>query len=549
MHLLKFFKSHYFDWILLFLFAFTLRIIGVNYGLPFEHHPDDEGIFGFVDQAIDSGKILNPGVYSYGGIHYYFLTFTSLLARTFINTSYIREYEILFTRVAMVLIVSVSVVLLYEIARKLVKDRFAAFFTAAFAAVSVVSVMFSRFTTVDGLIILFVMITVLVSIAYFEKGKTKTLFWMFALAGLTVSLKISYTLFLLYPVFVYSLKKKFRFNIKKDFLIFSKLLFISILFFIIGNIFEVFHFTTWVGRNIYFYKTYSSPEYFYFKLVKPNYFEHLFSIVKLIFADYFIITKNTVWIALGTLLLFIWKGYNFYKSNKNKFFLAILCPALFILFAASRQIFLIRTVFPAAPLLLIVLLYPLRLQKIHQVAYKFVVLVLFLLVFAGTINALADLQKKDAEKIVTNFINTNKGIFAVPYSFSFPSIEYAHYGVDERLNLFKHNFFNTNRDKLIFYKKEDDLINTFSKTDYVVLSQQMFQSIDYRKSNELRLEPVYDFVDISKDAEIENVLRQLDFYPVTEVETSDYEMIAQYDPASLSKKKFTVYKKGNKLEK
>ena len=102
---------------------------------------------------------------------------------------------------------------------------------------------------------------------------------------------------------------------------------------------------------------------------------------------------------------------------------------------------------------------------------------------------------------------------------------------------------------MIFYKKEDDLINTFSKTDYVVLSQQMFQSIDYRKSNELRLEPVYDFVDISKDAEIENVLRQLDFYPVTEVETSDYEMIAQYDPASLSKKKFTVYKKGNKLEK
>ena len=30
--------------------------------------------------AIDSGKILNPGVYSYGGIHYYFLTFTSFIS-------------------------------------------------------------------------------------------------------------------------------------------------------------------------------------------------------------------------------------------------------------------------------------------------------------------------------------------------------------------------------------------------------------------------------------------------------------------------------------
>lgn len=550
MRLLSKFRYYHFDWLILFLGSFLLRLININFGLPFEHHPDEEGFFGFVDQSIDSGNILSPGVYSYGGIHYYLLTLTSLLARTFIHVDYIREYEILFSRVCMALIMSVSIIVIYEISRKINPQRFSNFIAAAFTSIAIIHVIFSQYTAIDALISLGVLITVYLSLIFLKKKDNKKLFYVFIAAGLTISLKISYLLLMIIPISLFFFKEKnlitTRIDLRKriiGFIRLTKYLIASALFFFIGNIFEIPHFITWLGRNHYFYQTYSTPDYFYFKLIKENYFDHLWSILKLTFGDFFVLTSFTGVITAVVLMIFLYRSFVLFKHSKGIFFIISLFSIIFILFAASRKVFLVRTILPIFPLIVLTLFSDTKINKIHSLLYKGMIALLFCVVLISNLKIIKDISNKQAEKQIMTFIDSNQGQYALPYSFKSPSLEYAIGGAVVKPELSSYSFFKNNKNRLLYYNNEEDLNNIINKIDYIVINKQMLQSLYYNESNRLKLEPSFSMVDIFSEEKTLLFLKEHNFLPILQAETSSYEMISKYEPASLNMKKIIIYKK------
>lgn len=529
------------DWLVLFFLSFTLRIIGINYGLPYEHNPDEEYTLGFVDNFINSGRV-NPGIFNYGYIFFYLVYFTSQLARIFVDAAYIREYEILFTRIAIVIITSITVVVIYEIAQRLYKSRVFGFITALFFSAAISNVTLGRYIYSDPIASFFLTFTILFSIIFVETKKNKWLTAMFIFTGLTVSSKISYFSLLAYAFFIYflvygtsDLKNKLRRLIK-----YVSFFLVTVF---IGYSFAFFNLKSWLGTNYFLFKELNSPDYFYFKVVHQNYFEHLAVILNFLFVDFYIVTPYT-WILLMILIpIIIFQSIRLFKERRDLFLAASAFPLLFILSHARLQVFQMRHVMGVAFISAVIFFYPFRKFRYNLILIT-VSALMFVFIFNNTLNAALDVYEKQSEQQIMSIVSSSNQTVGLPYAFYYPSLEYAYYFPPEiKLDLSNYNFFINNKDKIRFYNKDTDLDIFLRKVDLFVLQKQFLGDLEYRKYNELRKEATFETLDVKEGYNIEDALKRNNFILTRQIQTSPYETVLKYDPMSLSQKQFFVYRK------
>lgn len=534
-------KYYHLDWLILLIGSAIIRLIGINFGLPFEHYGDEEYVFGNVDNTIASGSFY-PGIYNYGYIFYYITHFLSLLARFTIDTTYIREYEILFTKVFIVILASATILIFYEISRRLYNNRFWNLATGIILALAICNITLSRYVMADHLIAFLLSLIILSAIIYIKTRSKKSLYGMFILTGICVSTKLSYSLLFTYPVFIYLLVRGFKMTKRKI----KKLIFlsgISVLFYALGNIFEIFNLYSWIGRNVYFIKAYNTSNYFYFKDIHENYFDHLSIIITFLSSDFYIVTGFSILITLSFLILLIIQGWRFYKKDKKLFLSIIAFPIALIILLAKAKVFQMRTLLPIAPLFLIVILYPPHLSKFKDNLIKLLIIVIIFIFFINSLSVVSDVYKHNAEKQVMNFIDKNQSVFALPYAFQFPSLEYAYYSPESKLDLLQYKFFIENNNKIIYYQKNNNFNEILDKSDYFIIMKQLLQELDYHKYNLLRMEPLYEAIDMKSEDEIFNLLNKYNFKLLDTINSSDYETITKYDSANLGLKHFLLYKK------
>lgn len=539
----QFFKLGYFqlDWLFLFFLSLLVRLIGINYGLPFEHYPDEEYHFGNVDNTLASGK-LYPGIFNYGYLFYYLLHFTSSLARTVIDSSYIREYEILFSRIVIVVIASITPILIYEISRRIQKDRLMSLLASGIYAFSLGSVILSRFVMVDNLMALLLLAMVLAAVIFLKTKSKISLLLMFIFSGIAVSPKLSYALFIFYPVFIYFLSENFKLS-KKILMSVVKFFAVSVFFYGLGNFFEIFHLYSWIGRNLYFIKAYNTLDYFYFKDLHSNYFEHLLIILQFMFADFLTVTDFTSLIAILILLIFIFKSKLLFKKDKKIYLAIITFPLLFMLLVARTKVFQTRTFLPIEGFFFLILGYPAFKKSLLKTAETIIILILMIILFWNSYSAMLSVAENNAEAKTMSFVNNTKAKFAMPNVFKYPSIEYAYWKPEMPLDLLSYPFFILNKDKIYFYHSDEELISLTGKVDYIIIQKQLLQELDYKKYNALRSEPFFEAVDLRSENDLKNILIQKKFKLIANYNTSSYETIQKYDSANLGLKQIYIYKK------
>lgn len=536
-------KNFQIDWLFLFIISFSVRLIGINFGLPFEHHPDEEYIFGQVDNTIDSGWFY-PGIYNHGYIFYYLTHITSLAARIFIDASYIREYEILLTRIAITVVTSLTVIIIYEISRRIYQSRLISLLTALIFSIATANVILSRFIYPDHLISLFLGLTILTAIKLINKSSTKLLILMFIIAGVTISPKFSYFPLIIYCLAIYLLIKgitPYREKIVTSF----KYSLISVSLFFLGNIFEIFHLYSWLGRNYYFLRAYNTPDFFYFKSVHTNYLEHLWTMLNFLLADFYIVSNSSGLIVFIVLALLAIQSFRLYKSDKKLLIGLMLFPIMFILISSKAQVFQMRTVLPIAAYFLILAAYPFKKGRFRTIQ---ILTMLGIIIFLGynTIKNELNVSSNKAERKVMDLFSQSRGKIALPNVFGYPSIEYAYYDSEIDLNLSSHNFFRHNQNKIIYYQEVSSSKDVLPDVDYFIIQQMMMQGLRYKIANERKEEPFFESIDISNQALTEKTLNDNGFVLVDIYQSSEFETIAKYDPAYLGSKKFLIYEKTKK---
>lgn len=537
---LQFFRI---EWLGIFILSFLVRLISLDFALPFEHHPDEEYIFGQVDRTIDNGWIY-PGIYNHGYIFYYLTHITSLAARLLVNVEYIREYEIFYTRIAISVITSLTVILIYEISRRIHHSRIISFLTAIIFSIGSANVILSRFIYPDHLISFFLALTILVAIEFVKKTSRKLLILMFIIAGITISPKFSYFPLIIYCSAIYFLVKGIS-PLRQKVISCIKYSLISIGVFFLGNIFEIFHLYSWIGRNYYFLRAYNTSDYFYFKTVHTNYFEHLWTILNFLLADFYIVLNFSAFITAMVLILLAVQAFRLYKSNKKFLTVLILFPILFIVISAKAQVFQMRTVLPIAAYFLVLASLPFK-NSLLRLIQIFIMSGLVIFLGYNTIKNELDVSYNNAEIRVMNLLTQTNEKIALPNVFGYPSIEYAYYDSEIDLNLSNHAFFQANKDRIIYYDKDSDLKNILTKVDYFIIEQIMMQDLRYKIANEKKEQPFFESIDVVEQSNIEKTLSESGFVLKDVYQNSKFETMAKYDPAYLGYKKFLIYKKNEK---
>ena len=197
--------------------AFLMRVWGIDYDLPYIYHPDEPMNIGVSHRIFSTGD-LNPHFFNYPSLFFYinalgdamyyyggkfagvFQTPGDLLPPLSLAmgvTEAPLPGAILFGRLTTVIFGLGSVLLVFEIGRRLSGHILVALLAALMLAVSPANVALNRFITPDSYVVFFVLAAFLASLTIFQKGGTRYYVAAGLMAGLAISSKYSSALVLL----------------------------------------------------------------------------------------------------------------------------------------------------------------------------------------------------------------------------------------------------------------------------------------------------------------------------------------------------------------
>jgi 4-amino-4-deoxy-L-arabinose transferase-like glycosyltransferase len=202
-------KAGVLPWLLgvVLLLALSLRLWGINFGLPYLYHPD-EPVFIQIAQRIFKTGDLNPHFFEYGSLFFYLHALAYVpyfligkLAGIFRVPNDIPELEmitmavgrapmptaVLMERSLTVICGWAIVLLVFLIGRKLTGRTWGGLLTALLVAVSPINVNNSRFATPDIMVTCFALVVLWLAMQMLASDRT----WLYILAGVAIGLTAS----------------------------------------------------------------------------------------------------------------------------------------------------------------------------------------------------------------------------------------------------------------------------------------------------------------------------------------------------------------------
>lgn len=249
------FFSYKFAVLLLFLFSFLLRLIGINWDSGFLFHPDERAILmhGYdlsfyslksLDFFNSDLSTLNPKWFNYGSFPVYFVKIISFISNLFTNTS-IYELRIPL-RVFSAFIDSISVIFIFKLS-SIFLDKKWSFLTAFFLSISLINIQNSHFFTTDIFITNFSLVIIYFSYLNVKETSNLKSFILGLFFALGLAFKFSFVMMII-PIFLsFYLSTKMN---DLDYIFLLKCIFI----FIISALFSLFLFQPYMflDFNTYF---------------------------------------------------------------------------------------------------------------------------------------------------------------------------------------------------------------------------------------------------------------------------------------------------------
>ncbi len=185
----RFDSNHWFWLAIIFIGAIALRFYGIQFGLPFYYHPDEESKLRVISgmYARDS---LNPAYFLHPTALLYFTYALNKFMHFFFWGGGLTDNIVLAGRIVSALAGSISCILLYLIGRLSFSSK-TGLYAAGLLAVLPLHVTCSRYMKEDALLTFFVLLTTLLTIWSGRANKPKFLLLAGLVAGFSASVKYS----------------------------------------------------------------------------------------------------------------------------------------------------------------------------------------------------------------------------------------------------------------------------------------------------------------------------------------------------------------------
>lgn len=174
---------------LVLLLAAGLRFYGIDFGLPYNFHPDEVPKFNAIERMRAHGD-LNPRYFLHPSILLYSTYFSNFVRQLLFPTPNWSETLILSGRIASASAGIASVYLTYLIGRRLF-NPWAGIFGAAILAVSPLHITCSRYVKEDSILTFFILLTTYLVVRSAKDNKPKLLYLAGIAAGAAASTKYS----------------------------------------------------------------------------------------------------------------------------------------------------------------------------------------------------------------------------------------------------------------------------------------------------------------------------------------------------------------------
>lgn len=404
--------SHYSVLFFILLMSFIIRVFGIDFGLPFFHHPDEEFI---VVKALRLGlhKDLNPGFYIYGTLYLYFIFFLysvyfliGYLLGIFSSVSafgesFFKDPTVFFLigRVATVLIGTASVYMIYLIGKRLFNHRIGVI-SSFFLGFSFLHVRDSHYATVDVPMTFFLLLTIFFACRILKKEPNyKSYILSGFAAGMAIATKLPAAMVILPLLFAHwsqAEKKTLRAFLSRNLLVGA---FAMVMGFLIFSPYTIIDLSGSIKsmKNIIFHRQIIFPGTEVYGLGYKYYLFHALPI------------------ALGFplfLLSLFGLIYGFGIHRKEELFLGIF-PLGYYLFMGSSKYFPDRYIMPLLPFL--ILLAASLLKRITDLTKlgkdkRFLILLCFLLILPSAYNAVKQdfrFSTTDTRIVAKNWIEEN----------------------------------------------------------------------------------------------------------------------------------------------
>jgi len=472
--LLKVKKSNKKEFILLiiiFLIAFLLRIIKINYGLPYIYHPDEPRYINIIQNIFKTGD-LNPHFFNYPTLFFYLnaiaytpyyiigkaigvfssrLDILSPIILTMGTTKSPLPSSIILSRLVTVIFGSLTIIMMFFIGKELTNRTSVGLLSAFLMAVCPVNIIHSRFITPDTFLVFFITTSIYSIILVYKKGS----FWNYILSGIcigfTISSKYNGALIILPLIFAHILRYKKESIIKIENLIIA--LEVCVITFIITTPFSIFDFHKFITDVTFESKHYYSGhagmegnalQYYTNYMLKTMFIIFIFSLLEIIRSYYFHL-KEYIIFSIFPICYFIFIC-NFKVVNDRTFL--PLTPFLFV-FASS---FIIKIYY---------IINKLKILEINKITLKIIIVLVSVSVFIQPIKIIykdiLEINKIHdhdiAREWIYNNIHVGKKIAIESYSPFIEPDKYFVIGFQQIIDKTPAWYENQGFDYLVFSKK------------------------------------------------------------------------------------------------
>ncbi len=194
-------RPHWSEWVLLGLLplAFLLRVCGLDWDRGLLFHPDERQILMVVErlafpnhwhELLSASSPLNPRFFAYGSFPLYLLRMLSWIVARWQPAWASMSHFYVLGRLLSALFDTLTVLFMYVLARK-VFDRRVALLTAVFVTFTVLHIQLAHFYTVDGLLTLLIVLSVIVAVDVARHGRRRDAALLGLLLGIALATKVS----------------------------------------------------------------------------------------------------------------------------------------------------------------------------------------------------------------------------------------------------------------------------------------------------------------------------------------------------------------------
>ncbi len=445
--------------LLLTLLSLT-RFVNLGWGLPLPFHPDERNMSNAI-LRMNEGKTLNPHFFAYGQFPLYLAYFLSSIISSSIEFSSVTLTLRIISAISSLLTVYFSLKIIELVWEKDFKKELSLMelsFLFLIFTFSPALIQFAHFGTTESLLMLFYTAIVYYSIRWYETEQKRDLEFLSLFFGLSLATKVSSLIFILFPLFIFFLKRKGKFISQS-----IKFVTESFVIFFIASPYNLIAFPEFIsslnyesgvatGRIIVFYTQQfvdTIPYLFQIKKIFPyamGFWAFLIFVVSFLF---FWKKKRILFLRAAFFLFFLLEGALFAKWTR---FMVPIFPLILIL----SSLFLLHLFHRIKPLFYILLI----LTLLPGIAFLNIY-------FEKDVRYKASCWMFNHIEEKKNILSEGGNVVDIPFYVS----QMRGKCLPKQYKLISFDFYNLDKDKALKQSLEKDLINA----DYVLVpSRRVF---------------------------------------------------------------------------